>query len=211
MHYYYDILVNLDDELWEFYEWDQKDQIIPIKKIPLVRVTEADLQAFLKYDVVFDSLWVQKFLEKAWLKNQKEKLSCVLFSSTKNCLVFELDDSGNVLSRSKLLLEDENHCNEVTCAIHNSIVPYKIKEKRRRNGELRQATLEKKFIAIELKTLEETKNEKKCAYLYYEWFGKFEPKMEKMIQDMKRALKKTYSMKLHDIALLIKMSYKEQL
>ena len=53
MHYYYDVLANLDTTLWEFYEWEQTDPIISIKKLPLVRVSENDIITFMKYQVVF--------------------------------------------------------------------------------------------------------------------------------------------------------------
>ena len=44
MHYYYDLLVNLDDVAWEFYEWEKKDNILPVKKIPFVRVNEKEFK-----------------------------------------------------------------------------------------------------------------------------------------------------------------------
>ena len=50
MHYYYDLLVNLDEALWEFYEWDKKDTIIPIKKIPFIRAKEEDFLKIYYYE-----------------------------------------------------------------------------------------------------------------------------------------------------------------
>ena len=38
MHYYYDLLINLDELPWEFYEWDKKDTILSVKKIPFLRI-----------------------------------------------------------------------------------------------------------------------------------------------------------------------------
>jgi len=46
MHYYYDVLANLEIDLWDFYEWEETDAILPIKKVPLVRVTESDIKSF---------------------------------------------------------------------------------------------------------------------------------------------------------------------
>ena len=39
MNYYYDIVLNLNEELYEFYEWEENDSIDFIKKIPLFRVS----------------------------------------------------------------------------------------------------------------------------------------------------------------------------
>lgn len=68
MHYYYDLLVNLDDTLWEFYEWEKEDAIIPVKKIPFVRISDASLQKILKYEVQFESEEVKKYQHKALVK-----------------------------------------------------------------------------------------------------------------------------------------------
>jgi len=211
MHYYYDVLANLDGCLWEFYEWEQTDNIVPVKKVPLVRISEKDMKNLFQYQVSFDSSWVQKFLEKTLFKNQKERGNCILFSSTKNNILLEIDETGVVLSRSRLLMEDENNCNEVSQAIKESEVPYKILNKLAKVKELRQALKEKHFIEVELNTLKESENVHKCSYLYYEWFGIFESDLEKMIQDMSLELKNEYSLKIHEIAKLIKMSYKERL
>lgn len=211
MHYYYDVLINLDTNLWSFYEWEQTDPIIPIKKIPLVRVHNKDIVNFMRYDVLFDEEWISKFLEKTIIKNQKERVNCILFSSARHSLVLEFDSHGKVISRSRLLLEDENNCNEVTYALKETVVPYETKEKIALSSEFRQAFKEKRLIQVELDTLKDTKNTTKCSFLYYEWFGLIEHDMDKMISKMNDELHKSYSLKIHEIALLIHLSYKERL
>ncbi len=211
MHYYYDVLANLDNTLWDFYEWEQTDNIVPIKKMPLVKVTEKDIKTFFKYQINFDSEWSSKFIEKTIVKNGKEKLSCILFSSGKNAIIIEIDETGKTISRSKLLVEDENNVNEIIYSIKETKVPYKIEQKLEIRKELRQAEKEKHFIWIELNTLKEKQNQIKCSFLYYEWFGEFESSMEKMLDKMKKELKREYTIKLHEIASLIRMSYKEYL
>ena len=39
MTYIYDILLNFKDELIEFYDWNKNDNIIHIRKIPLLKIT----------------------------------------------------------------------------------------------------------------------------------------------------------------------------
>lgn len=211
MHYYYDVLANLDETYWEFYEWEQTDNIVPIKKIPLVKVTESDILNFLKYQITFEEEWTTKYLEKTILKNKKEKGNCILVSSGKNAVILELDRTGKTVSRSRLLIEDENNVNEIVYSIKETKVPYKIEKKLIQRKELRQAEKEKHLIWIELNTLKETENKIKCSYLYYEWFGEFESSMDKMLEKMQNELKKEYTLKLHDIASLIRISYKEYL
>ena len=61
MRYCYDLIVNLDNSFWGFYEWEEQDNLVSLKKIPLVRVSDFDLRQFLQYDVCFDEEWVKPF------------------------------------------------------------------------------------------------------------------------------------------------------
>ena len=38
MEYIYDIVLNFNDCYYEFYEWNSKDKIINVKKIPVYRI-----------------------------------------------------------------------------------------------------------------------------------------------------------------------------
>ena len=59
MYYYYDVLLNFgsEEEVYEFYEWDNEDTIEFVKKIPLFRVSTQTLLDQFKYKT-----------EKAFLK-----------------------------------------------------------------------------------------------------------------------------------------------
>ena len=50
MYYYYDVLLNFgeDENLYEFYEWEEKDQVDFVKKIPIFRVSTECLKDNLK-------------------------------------------------------------------------------------------------------------------------------------------------------------------
>ncbi len=211
MQYYYDILVNFDTTLWEFYEWEEQDPIVRIKKIPLLRISEKDIRKFLSYQIEIDSQFLQKYKNKVIWKNKKEDSTCLLFSSTKHALVLEFDESGKSIFRSKLLIEDENNCNEVANSLECISIPYEIKEKLPIRHYFRQEEEEKHRITIELNTIRETGNMKKCSYLYYEYFGILENDLGKMIEDFERELQKEYNSKIHKIVKLIELSYKESL
>ena len=135
----------------------------------------------------------------------------ILISSTKNSLVLELADDGKIINRSKLLIEDENNINELATTLKEISIPFKKIKQIKREREFRQALEEKNLIKIELKTLKEKENISKCAYLYYEWFGELETDLDKMIETCLQELKKPYSLKIHEIVSLIRLSYKERL
>ena len=211
MQYYYDILANLDTVYWKFYEWEATDPILAIKKIPIVRVSEKDLETMIEYNVEFDPNWIINYTKKTVIKNQKEKESCILFSNIKQNIILEITETGEVISRSLLLVEDEIECMEVALTLEEEKIPLKKKEKLPNSKEFRQAKKEKDMIQIELNTLKETKNQKKCSYLYFEWFKELQEDLNKMLNKMESELKKDYTKQIHKIASLIKLSYKERL
>lgn len=208
MHYYYDLLVNLDDVAWEFYEWEKKDNILPVKKIPFVRVNEKEFKEISAHEGKIEKNWLEPYIGKTQIKKDKSK-NLLLLSSTKNSLVIELKNTGEILSRSKLLIEDENNCNELANSLKEITIQFLIQKKIPPKSDFRQALQEKNLIKIELKTLKETQNVSKCSYLYYEWFGTLEEDLSKMLEICLKELKKPYTSKIHKIASLIRLSYKE--
>ena len=43
MNYIYDIVLNFQENYYQFFEWSRKDKIKNISKIPVYRVTDEDL------------------------------------------------------------------------------------------------------------------------------------------------------------------------
>ena len=209
MHYFYDLLVNLDEMAWEFYEWDKNDSILSLKKIPFLRVSEKDFQTLCMYEGSLEKNFAKDFLQKTLIKGNSQNASMILVSSTNHCLVIEFNVDGHVLARSQLLVEDENNANEMAHSLKESIFPFIKNKKIVKRKDFRQAIAEKNLIKIELKTLLKTQNVTKCTYLYYEWFGILENDLEKMITYCLEELKKPYTLKIHKIASLIRLSYKE--
>ena len=208
MHYYYDLLVNLDEVAWEFYEWEKKDVILPIKKIPFFRINEKEFKEISAYEGKIEKNWLEPYIGKTQIKKDKSK-NLLLLSTTKNSLVIEINSTGQIISRSKLLIEDENNCNELASSLKETTIPFSSQQKIPLRSDFRQAIKEKNLIKIELKTLKETNNISKCSYLYYEWFNILEDDLSTMLENCLEELKKPYTLKIHKIASLIRLSYKE--
>ena len=49
MIYIYDILLNLNNDFYEFYEWEKNDNIFHIKKIPIFLVDTNFMEDLLKF------------------------------------------------------------------------------------------------------------------------------------------------------------------
>lgn len=211
MHYYYDVLINIDEETWEFYEWDKEDQIIPIKKVPLIRISEKIFLDILNYHGQITPTFLEPYIEKTICKKYSKNMNLLLISTTNHSLIIEFSIDGNILSRSKLLIEDENDINEQAKTLKEQKIPYQKEKKIETRKDFRQALQEKNLIKIELKTILKDQNISKCKYLYYEWFGQISDNLEKMITTCYQELKKPYTLKIHEVASLIRLSYKEPL
>ena len=211
MHYYYDVLANFDECYLEFYEWEKNDPITMIKKVPFIRISNKDMMDFLTYKIKIKNSWLEKYMGKTTLKNRKEKPLIILFSSTKTSILLEFDENGKSIYYSKLLIEDENNCNEYAYSMKETPVSYEKLDKLEIRKDFRKAIEEKKVLKTELKMLEEENNLEKCQFIYYEWFGSLENDLNKMIKDCKKELEKDYNLKMHQIAELIKLTYKERL
>ena len=112
MDYYYDILLNFQEEYCMFYEWDQEDVMDVIKKIPLFHVDSKVLKDLLTKIVVVNKSFLQSIENKTKLKNNEFLQYTCVFSDAKNSLAVEFDQDGKIINRSSLILDDELNINE---------------------------------------------------------------------------------------------------
>ena len=125
MNYYYDVLLNFnDDSLWNFYEWEETDPLLFVKKIPVFYVNQ---------------------------NNQDDIYASFLLSDSKNSIGVCVDESGHVVGLSRLLLRDDNNLNEFIYTMNDTILPYLVLEKRKSDHVFRQYEKMKKSILLELR------------------------------------------------------------
>lgn len=146
MNYFYDLLVNPQEEFLEFYEWEKKDTIVPVKKVPVFKVSEQVIFDFLKRNITLSLELTMKIKDKTIIKNTKEKISGLLLTDGKTSLFIEFDDLGQVIYRSKLLVEDENNINEVSYSMKEEEITYQIGEALPIRKELRKLRKRRKEL-----------------------------------------------------------------
>lgn len=210
MYYYYDVLLNFQDsdKLYEFYEWEETDEIDFIKKIPLFKISSKTLKDLIKYQVIFETEFLNEIKKKTVLKSSSKELEyAFLVSDTKNALALELNTKGEVINRSKLLLSDEINLSEIMFTMKEIKLPYSKKEKYPAIRELRQIENIKKLIKCEIDTLYESKNISKLKYLYFEWFNEYKEELDEIIKGMYKDLEENYSVNQKHIYEIIKHSY----
>ena len=202
MKYLNDVLLNFDEIAYEFYEWEKEDDLVRIKRVPVVCISEKDLFIFLQNKIQIDK-------EELSVCSKKEHI--IIFTSKKDHIAIEFDLEGKELFRSRLTIEDDLNVCEIAYSLKEKKLRYQTLQKICHQREMRIASKEKQLIQIELKVIEASHQIEKLSYLFYEWFDEIESHFDQMLNKCYLELQKPYSLQMHKIAHLIKLSYKEPL
>lgn len=172
MNFIYDIVLNFNKDYYDFFEWNKKDSIINIKKIPLFIVNN-DIFNSMKYDYVsVNTSFIDSIRDKTYTYNRQKIGNTCLLSNGKQVIGVLFNDKGDLIKKSSLLLDeeeevlDEIYSNEVT-----DIEIVKIK-KVKINDNTNRIQKEKKDFLIRYITKEN--NDVNLKYLYYDYFEKDE-------------------------------------
>jgi len=194
MIYIYDILLNLRqiDDALEFYEWREDDGIEHIKKVPLFKVSKTLIEDLFTNKLQLDITILPKIRNKAicYFNGVTKQIPyLVLLSDGRKCFAIELDNKGNTLYKSSLLLDEEEEVLEMTEELVEMPIGYK-KTKIRNNKEqlTRFEKDNQKFLLRELERIKDNKEE--INYLYEEYFDKDLTSIEDKFNSLKENIYK---------------------
>ncbi|MBP3799770.1 MAG: hypothetical protein ILA19_02185, partial [Bacilli bacterium] len=175
MIYVYDILVNFIDSkrIYEVFEWNNKDSIDHIKRIPLFLVDYNSINDLLNYDVNVENEFLDIIKDKTILfSNNSEKIdyACLLTEGNR-VYAFEFNEKGKVEYKSSLLLDEEEEVLELSLQLDK----YNINYKKNSNDDYklyltRKGEQDRNYIISDLKYTYKNKNYSKLKYLYNECF-----------------------------------------
>ena len=174
MIYIYDILLNLRqmDEGLEFYEWKEDDSIEHIKKVPLFKVSKTLIEDLFTNKLQLDITILPKIRNKAicYFNGETKQIPyLVLLSDGRKCFAIELDNKGNTLYKSSLLLDEEEEVLEMTEELVELPIGYKKTKIRNNKDQLTRFEKDnQKFLLRELEKIKDNKEE--INYLYEEYF-----------------------------------------
>lgn len=174
MIYIYDILLNLRqiDDALEFYEWKEDDLIEHIKKVPLFKVSKTLIEDLFTNKLQLDITILPKIRNKAicYFNGETKQIPyLVLLSDGRKCFAIELDNKGNTLYKSSLLLDEEEEVLEMTEELVELPIGYKkTKIKNNKDQLTRFEKDNQKFLLRELEKIKDNKEE--INYLYEEYF-----------------------------------------
>lgn len=185
MNYVFDVCLNFNKELYNFYEWNNEDEVLYFLKIPVFKIEEELIDDFIKYDIRVDNIFLRKIYNKSQIyfkkSNKLNDYSCIL-TTDKISIGLNFDKSGYVIGKSYLSLEEENEVTEFSKFIKYSLINYKIIRKNniKENYLTRKEKEDIKYIKKYLNNLEINKKMDELKYLYYEVFNTVENDYKKI-------------------------------
>ena len=206
MNFYYDIVVNFQENNYMFYEWAESDVLEYIKRVPVFQVTTKVLRDLINNNIEVNKEFLDSICNKTKLK--KGFLEYVsLFVSKNGAIVLEFASDGKVIARSGLQVNDECNVMEVIYTLPIFRLEYKVLNRLELNKDLRLESTIKDFINLEINTLYKNKEWEKIVFLYNEWFLKSNLNVGEMVQEMQNRLKGEITDREFRIYNLIKLSY----
>ena len=175
MTYVYDILINLNDHDYKFYEWEETDDIEYLKKGVLLKVSDYIYKKLLSNNIVVGNKLLETIKDKTCvLKNKRvENITYMsLFTNGKDVIGLTFSKEGNIFEMTRLTIQDEVEILEMSRDLKYTKVDYKKISNHKYNISF-ISRKEKNDIKHILNGLSRIKEEKeKIEYLYFEWFGK---------------------------------------
>lgn len=173
MTYIYDVLVNFSGQLYEFYEWNKKDKIIHLKKISIIKINNEFMNDLFTHNLQIDSSYLDFFKNKCEKYDGTNLEYAAIFSDGEKVLAIEFDKDGNVINRSRLLIEDEEEVNMYLIKCNLSVFKYyKFEPYNARMYLTRKEINIKNKLLSNLNNCYSNNYYDKISYLYFELFGR---------------------------------------
>lgn len=204
MNYVYDILLNFHEKFYDFYDWNVRDLIDHMRKIPIFKISKNVLDDFLNYDIQIENTFLDKIQDKTELffgRKIKNISYAFLLTDGKKVVGFKLKDSKLLIS--DLLLDEEEVALEMVPLLNETKILYSKKNvfHKQNFNTRKEMDLEKKLKQA-LIYLKNEPNIERLKYIYYEYFNQKEEKKEKIIKDLEKKLNEdftNFSKKLYDL------------
>ena len=163
-----DVLLNFNNELYEFYEWEYKDECIHLKVVPCIKVKDKLIKDICDNNVKFSKSLLEKIKDKTILYKNKDKINYfVIFYNDDIAIGLELDGNGLIIGKSRMIYDEEKELLLNNRKVEN--IKYSVISKN--NFYTRKA---KKLISILNEYIDRLEDIEKIKYIYMECTNRYE-------------------------------------
>lgn len=191
MNYIYDVLVNFQNEVKEFYEWDKTDYILHLRKTPILKVKTSFLKHLFYNEIKVEKKLLEVIQNKTEFFNHKKNnyKFISVFTDSLTSIVVQFDEQGKILGRSLLQMEEDMEVLDISEHLKIQEFSYSILTERSYNPFFTQNELKKQeFIHDMFNTLEKDKNIEKLKYIYYDCFTEICENKEEIVKRFHKEL-----------------------
>ena len=162
MNYIYDVLLNFQTEYYDFFEWNQNDNIYHMRKTPIIKINKKRLNELKNNIVKFDddTLNIINSKSERFKQNNISKLKYIFIVGDEHeCLAIKLNKNGVISQKSSLLPNEQDDVIEILKLQPEIKLNYKIiKQKQINNFKTRFEIENEKFIIDELNKIYQQNN-----------------------------------------------------
>lgn len=187
MKYIYDIILNFNKVLYDFYDWNKTDNFITIKKIPIIRINNKDFINILNNNIKLSNKIFEAIKNRTEIYENK-KANCLLVVNNCHVIGLKLNEKGITTQISTLNVIDELDISELNIK-KDTTFKYQILDKRKNFLTTRLEFQNKEKIKSAINSLTLKKDEEKIKYIYFEYFGKKEANCSKALKKLKSTIK----------------------
>ena len=210
MSYVYDLVLNFNNSLLEFYEWKKDDLLHHIKRINLIRVDSITYNTIYDNIVSFNNDFLLSIFNRCEYFNNRNIETipyAFLLTDAYRVIGITLDNTGKTIKYSRLLLDEEEDVLDVSEKLAEIKMDYKIiKKKDQDEFRTRQEINIINYIKKDINNDYKKKDLNKLKYLYYEYFNKHCDDIDVIYRELLSELDKDINKKHYDLYNLIKLS-----
>lgn len=200
MNYIYDIVLNFQPNYYNFFEWNKKDKLKNISKIPLYHIRDKDIIILKNNEICVSDNFINILNLDCITKN----LIC-LVSNGKIAIALMFSNTGNLIKRSSLIFEEEEEVIEAAKYLPITKIEY-IKNNPIKNQNKLRIEIEKKEKLINY--IKTTDNFLILKYLYYEYYEEENEDIYLIKKSLLKELSKEWNIKQNKLYKFINMLQK---
>lgn len=182
MSFIYDILINFNKQLVDFYDWNLNDNIEHVRKMPLYRIDSKSLLDIKDHVVMVDSTFLERIRHKTEIFHNhnvsKIQYAC-LFSDGAYVLGIKFNSKGVSVGKSKMLLDEEMEVLDVCERLKEDVISYEVlMDDVVCEFSTREELKIKKYLLSEIR---KNHNHDKLKFIYFDCYGEQEDDVSKIV------------------------------